>query len=190
LAKLIIDGMISFMDKKSTAKYVHYSAHDSSIAILLAGMRLDKQDAMFKRIPSYGSVLAFELHQEEETKWFIKVVYSRGFENPNFDSVILKPYGCKEDKCLYTQFENEMLKDLVISWEEWCLECGRNLKQCLEIQLSAKNIETVGLSATIVFSLLFNLCAVFIILSLCICKTCVIPQDINQSRPWSGINVE
>jgi hypothetical protein len=189
LAKLIIDGMINFIDKKSTAKYVHYSAHDSSIAILLAGMRLDKQDALFKRIPSYGSVLAFELHQED-TKWFVKVVYSRGFENPNFDSVILKPYSCNEDKCPYTQFENEISKDLAINWEEWCLECGRNLKQCLEIQLSSKNVETVGLSFTIVLSLLFNLAAVFIILSLCICKTCVIPQEMKQNRPWTGINVE
>eukprot|EP01080_Neovahlkampfia_damariscottae_P007635 gene7635-11957_t len=191
LAGLFLDGMRNYISKKSSQKYIHYSAHDSSISMLISALRLDKEYPDIDTVPAYGAALAFELHEDENHNHFVKVVYSKGYETKDFQTLILKPYKCENEKCEFSQFQREITADLIPSWEEWCYECSnRELKQCLNVKLKDKGVETIVLSTTIVTSLLFNIAAIFIILSLCICKGCLIKSKSQQQEysSWTNLN--
>lgn len=95
------------MTGKTTGyKFIHYSAHDTTVSSVMTALRMNEDHKDLRRIPSYGSGLFFELHkQTTEPKYFVKIFFKRGF-NGSFVQYGLNSLGggC-EDECPFNKFK-------------------------------------------------------------------------------------
>lgn len=108
-------------------KFVHYSAHDLNLVVLLG--IFDNWNNYPKR-PDYASNIAIELH-EENNEWYVRIFYMpRVPEKP----IELYLKGCQENdvplsetRCTLDQFERLMQPYLIENWQSWMLKCQNNL---------------------------------------------------------------
>jgi acid phosphatase len=70
-------------------RYLHFSAHDSSLAIFLSAMRV-----VF-RFPPYASTLRFELWRLPTGQHALHVI---------FNNEVLRPFGCNDEMCPFDDF--------------------------------------------------------------------------------------
>lgn len=108
-------------------KFVHYSAHDLNLVVLLGVF--DNWTNYPKR-PDYASNIAIELH-EEKNEWFVRIFYMpRVPERP----IELYLDACRKDnvplsqtRCTLDEFEKLMQPYLIENWETWMKKCMNNL---------------------------------------------------------------
>ncbi len=152
---MFIKRIIEFM--KQGYKYVHISAHDSTIGALAAALRLTDDYEIFKIQPAYGSNLIFELHEENGLK-FIRIVYRNGYDDDTFTIYRLTTLGCTKD-CMFERFET-LCKEYVIP-TNWCRECGNVVAdQCLKDLHSSNEISLSNVTSIIPLIACVNLLAV------------------------------
>lgn len=105
-------------------KFVHYSAHDLNLVVLL-GM-FDNIDTYPFR-PDYASNIILELHQDGD-EWFIKLFYMPHVPSKFYELHIGK---CEQDhprgRCALDKFDELMQQYKVDSWQTWMSECNNEL---------------------------------------------------------------
>lgn len=108
---------ISSFDQKS---FIHYSAHDITIIILL-GMLEQWEKYPFR--PDYASTLIFELHQDGQ-EWFVKLFY--------MPTVPMEPIelhlsrcedGDEKKRCSLDKLTYLMRVYMIKDWQTWMKEC-------------------------------------------------------------------
>lgn len=117
---------VSSVDSNFVKKFVHYSAHDLNIVVLL-GM-FNSWDK-FPTRPDYASNLLLELHQDQN-EWFVKIFYMphvpmKLHELHLEDCEQVDPKG----RCPLHKFDSLMQKYKVDSWQNWMKECKNDLSQ-------------------------------------------------------------
>lgn len=108
-------------------KFVHYSAHDLNLVVLLG---IFENWNNYPKRPDYASNIAIELH-EANNEWYVRIFYMpRVPEKP----IELYLKGChkndvplSETRCTLDQFERLMQPYLIESWQSWMLKCQNNL---------------------------------------------------------------
>lgn len=107
------------IESSELKKFVHYSAHDLNLIILLSMLGHWSKNS---KNPDFGSNIIIELH-EEENEWFVKLFY--------MPSVPMKPIELHlptcGPKCKLDEFERIMQPYLIKDWETWMEKCGNNL---------------------------------------------------------------
>jgi len=86
------------------ARYVHYSAHDTTLAIVLAALK--QEDCGY--LP-YASTMRFELWQTESgssPKYAVQII---------FNNKIIRPPECSADMCPLEEFQNMIKSRLTIN---------------------------------------------------------------------------
>lgn len=110
------------IDKK---KFIHYSAHDLTIIVLLG--ILDSWDKFPVR-PEYAANLIMELHQSSEDEWFVKIFYM--FEVPS-KHVELHLNSCEnghpKNRCTLDKLAELMKPYMIESWQVWMKECQNDV---------------------------------------------------------------
>ncbi|KAL9656089.1 hypothetical protein ABK040_007707 [Willaertia magna] len=119
LIQTLIENMQSLQKK-----YIHYSAHDTTLQFLAAGLMLTEDYPYLGGQPPYGTNMAFELHQMSDGSKSIRVVYNHGFNDTSFTPLVLKSLGCADEFCPLNSFisgtnSNSITKD-------WCLACDNS----------------------------------------------------------------
>jgi len=103
-----------FATRISTGKgprYIHYSAHDSTVSSLLAGLKYDGG------FPPYASSVRFELWQTQEgssPQYGVQMIYN---------NKLIRPPECSDDMCPYNQFQGMISSRLTIRDKD--KECAR-----------------------------------------------------------------
>lgn len=129
-AGLLINDLLANMEairaankSPSAKKFVHYSAHDTTIIYLLG--LLENLDH-FPHMPDYGSNIAFELH-EEQGEWFIKIYYMPHVPSKPVRIHLNACEGHPKSRCTLDKFAELMQKYRIASWADWMQECGNPL---------------------------------------------------------------
>lgn len=128
---LLINDIVTKMEKRrrgaaDVKKIYHYAAHDLTIVILLAMIDEFISDGSFK--PDYASTLLFELHEDSDHQWYVKVFFMR--EVPSIPTE-LKLDSCEKDekgRCSIEKFAGLIEKYRITSWTDWMKECDNSLE--------------------------------------------------------------
>jgi hypothetical protein len=107
------------LDPNPRLKLLIYSAHDSIVEPLLRAMRV------FNHVnPPYASTLFFELHQTENSEFFVKVLYrNTTTDYASADPLVLQVEGCPGVKCSLSSFALRSVPYTMTS-ESYAKECG------------------------------------------------------------------
>jgi len=100
-----VDVANAFSSRVSSGKgpkYIHYSAHDSTIAIVLASLKYDGG------FPPYASTVRFELWQTQtgsSPQYAVQIIYNNR---------VIRPPECGDDMCPLNQFQGMVNSRLTI----------------------------------------------------------------------------
>jgi len=109
-----VDVATAFTNRASTGKgprYIHYSAHDSTIATVLAALKYDGG------FPPYASTVRFELWQTQggsSPQYAVQMIYNNN---------VIRPPECSSDMCPLNQFQSMVSSRLTI--HDKVKECAR-----------------------------------------------------------------
>ena len=107
-------------------KFVHYSAHDLNLVILLGMM--DNMDKYPFR-PDYASNIIIELHQDDQ-EWFVRLFYMAHVPSEPIELHIREcERGHPMGRCTLDKFEEVMEKYKITSWLLWMQECGNDISK-------------------------------------------------------------
>lgn len=111
--------------KSDLKPFVHYSAHDLNLVVLL-GIWDNWQ--RFQRRPDYASNMLLELHRDKkENEWFVKILYM-----PRVPHELIELHipacesGHPKSRCTLEKFEEIMQIYSVVSWQKWMGECNNS----------------------------------------------------------------
>jgi len=109
-----MDVSQAFTTKAATGKgprYIHYSAHDSTIATVLASLKFDGG------FPPYASTVRFELWQTSggsSPQYAVQIIYN---------NIVIRPPECSADMCSLNEFQAMVSSRLTI--RDMAKECAR-----------------------------------------------------------------
>jgi len=89
-------------------KYIHYSAHDSTVAMVLAALKFDGG------FPPYASTVRFELWQTGDNQYAVQMVYN---------NQVIRPPDCSNAMCPFNEFQAMVNSRLTI--RDKTAECAR-----------------------------------------------------------------
>lgn len=128
---LLINDMVQNMklytqDPANTKKFVHYSAHDLTLIVIL-GM-LGEWERFGSR-PDYASNIAIELHQDTVDKvWFVRVFYMPRVPAIPIELNLVKcTKSDAQGRCRLDEFESLMKQYMIPDWQSWMSECQNDL---------------------------------------------------------------
>lgn len=135
-AGLLINDMIQNMkthqqiaqgnlpDNMFNKKFVHYSAHDLNLVVLL-GM-FDNIDKYPFR-PDYAANIIIELHQDQD-EWFIRLFYMHHVPSQYIELHIARcEEGNPKRRCTLDRFDAIMQEYKIASWQNWMKECDNDM---------------------------------------------------------------
>jgi len=101
----LLDRFTGFVNGNDPAKFVLYSAHDSSVGPIVGTL------GMFDGLwPPYRSHVHFELWSNESKEFFVQVKYN---------DKVLHPPGCSDVMCPYSQFK-QLLRSRIPKYPDVC----------------------------------------------------------------------
>lgn len=111
-------------------KFVHYSAHDLNLVVLLGMFNATER---FPSRPDYASNILIELHQDTHaTKdWFVRLFYMQKVPSEPQELYL---DACKSETkhhrhCTLDQFDDLMQQYKIDNWQNWMQECGNDFSQ-------------------------------------------------------------
>ncbi|KAL9654428.1 hypothetical protein ABK040_010452 [Willaertia magna] len=121
----ILRNMDLMLGKKNEKRYIHFSAHDTTIQSVAASLKLENSYSFITGHPKYGSTLIFELYKMSDQSNAVRIVYNNGYNDTSFQPLILKDLGCNQEYCPFTTFEN-LIKtySMIGNDNSWCEACG------------------------------------------------------------------
>jgi hypothetical protein len=144
LIDLVFNTMSHTIDNVTTyqpnPKYIHYSAHDTTLQSIFATLNIVQHFKELQGIPPYGSQILFELHREDG-KYSVQVVIRLGYNG------IFKPYKlpsiCEDELCPWLQFTKYINTNSRLSVNTWCTQCSNDFtspcSQKLLLQKKSEN---------------------------------------------------
>jgi hypothetical protein len=150
-------------------KYVHYSAHDTTLQSLLATLDIAETYAELRNIPPYGCQIIFELHRDRQGNHSVKIVIRLGYDGEPFKAYKLPKY-CTSDLCEWSQFSQYINEVSRVSLQNWCHKCGNTVTgPCVSTLLTTtrnQNMIMLVASPVIAVALLMTLSGLLISLVL------------------------
>jgi hypothetical protein len=93
--------MQGFVSGTNTQKYVHYSAHDTTLQYLFSALNMDVNNPDLQKIPGLGASIILELHLVNGD-YFVKMVYSN-YSMSDYIPLPMVNFGCG-DNCTLDLF--------------------------------------------------------------------------------------
>ncbi|MNE53109.1 Histidine phosphatase superfamily (branch 2) [compost metagenome] len=118
-------------DKKQQAtetavpKYVHYSAHDTTIQSIFSTLNMSDNYKALQLGPKYGAQIVFELSQQGD-EYFVTFLYRDVFDG-EFRAYKLPKY-CTSDVCTWNEFTRYITEVSTVPIDSWCHRCNSNRK--------------------------------------------------------------
>lgn len=125
---------------EGTPKYIHYSAHDTTIQYLISTLGLDVHHPDLRNIPGLGATFVLELHRNS-TGFYVQAQFSNS-STSEWVNYPLSYFGCG-DACEFSEFTREVIEHSTPT--DWCRECDYNDADfCLKQELTrSANEKTV-----------------------------------------------
>jgi hypothetical protein len=150
-AGVLIDTIVDQMTKTISSnftkpKYMHYSAHDTTLQSIIAALNLDSKYPVLRDIPPYGSQLVIELHKDHD-EYFVQLIIRLGNEyNTEFTTYKL-PKPCNKTMCPWKQFLQYVNENSRLPIDLWCYHCSNDYSaSCMNALLRKSRIENVILA--------------------------------------------
>ncbi|KHJ91178.1 hypothetical protein OESDEN_08964 [Oesophagostomum dentatum] len=155
----ILKNLREAMEKTSSRKFIAFSTHDVTIAALLDSMGLLKAALTPQGRPSFVSTIAFELWQNDDKQYYIKVLYRRGPGSDEFRDLGNEVEGCKKEKlCTVENFSAAIENYTSDDPAALCLDHGTTSSSRNELELIV-----ILMVATTFFAVLFLAVLIFLI---------------------------
>ncbi|KAF0982987.1 hypothetical protein FDP41_010965 [Naegleria fowleri] len=153
--------------KSHKDKYIHYSAHDTTIQALAASLKLTQDYEFMGAHPPYGSNMVFELHLLENNKKAIRVVYNHGYNDSRFTPLKLSSFGCSQEFCDLDVFEKLLQEQSITT--NWCIDCNSRDREvcCGKFNKGDNDIAIAFVSITPIL-VVSNLVTMLILLVVCL----------------------
>lgn len=111
-------------DSQPTKRFLHYSAHDLTIAVVLGMLDMWRQ---FPFRSDYASNIELELH-EEAGEWYLKLFYMPHMPGQLHELHLEQcERGHPKARCTLERFEQLMSPYMIDSWQSWMKECKNDL---------------------------------------------------------------
>ena len=180
-SSVLISTILNQM-KEMKKKYIHYSAHDTTLQSITASLKLNDKDYPYLGYqPKYGAHLAFELHQMNDGTRAVRLIHGSQFNDSNFTSLILKSLGCDSEFCPFETF-NRLAREqsTVFDWCSACDNYGRDV--CAAEFLKSNESSTLAFLISTPVLALTNAIILHLYLSLCaVQELSTTSQDIPKS---------
>ncbi|KAG2379021.1 hypothetical protein C9374_007659 [Naegleria lovaniensis] len=162
-------------------KYVHYSAHDTTLQSVTASLKLNDKDYPYLGYqPKYGAHLAFELHQMNDGTRAVRLVHGSQFNDANFTSLTLKSLGCTSEFCPFDTFKRLATEQSTVF--DWCSACDNYGRDVCAAQFLKSNE-----SSTIAFLISTPVLALTNAITLIVAIVCCARAQYNKSK-YTQIN--
>ncbi|EFC48290.1 predicted protein [Naegleria gruberi] len=119
----LIKTLKSNMDSTTKYKYIHYSAHDTTLQSLAASLKLTNDYPFLGYQPNYGAWLALELHEMTDGTAAVRIVHGKQY-NDTSTPLKLTSLGCNTEFCPLTEFEKHITRDSIVT--NWCRACDNS----------------------------------------------------------------
>ncbi|KAG2374371.1 hypothetical protein C9374_010941 [Naegleria lovaniensis] len=120
LITTLLDNIAQF--KK---KYIHYSAHDSTLQALAAALRLNDADSGFSMgLPKYGAHFVLELHQMNDGNRTVRLLYGEKYDSEHLTPLVLAKLGCESEFCPLATFKAGAELHGTTGSTPWCEACA------------------------------------------------------------------
>lgn len=122
---------------REKVKYIHMSAHDSTLESIFATLDIDGMYPELQGVPPYGSQIIFELHRDDETKEYsVQVVIRLGYDA----DFVAYPLGgkCSNQLCTWNTFKSHIKAKSALSIQSWCQKCNNDFTSFCTVHLLNK----------------------------------------------------
>jgi len=119
-SSVLISSILDLMASVNK-KYLHYSAHDTTLQSFTASLKLNKDYPQLGYQPKYGANIAVELHQMNDGTRAVRLVHNSQYNDTQFTPLIMKSLGCTNEFCPFDTFKQ--LATQYSTVEDWCSSC-------------------------------------------------------------------
>ena len=117
LVSTLIDNMVQL--KK---KYIHYSAHDSTLQALTGSLKLNVDYAHLGGQPNYGAHVVVELHEMANGNKTVRIMHGSQYDDNALSPLVMTSLGCQTEYCPLELFKS--LTNGVSMTSTWCADCN------------------------------------------------------------------
>lgn len=160
----VLDTAVNSKYENIVPKYVHYSAHDTTLQSIFATLNVASGDSSLQDIPPYGSQIIFELHRDAQKKYSVKLVVRLGYDG-EFKAYKLPSY-CGSELCEWSQFTKYIDENSRVTPENWCNKCNNQMANvCVSNTLEKTKVTmsvvlpmlSVGMATAIIIAIITTL---------------------------------
>lgn len=140
----IVDQMNKAISSNFTKpRYIHFSAHDTTLQSIVAALNLDSRYPVLRDIPPYGSQLILELHKDHN-EYFVQLIIRLGSEYNTEFTVYKLPKPCNETMCPWNHFLQYVTENSRLSADLWCYHCSNTYSaSCMNTLLRQSRMENL-----------------------------------------------
>ena len=126
-SSVLIQTLIENMNSLNK-KYIHYSAHDSTLQALTGSLKLnqDSDYAFLGGQPNYGAHIVAELYQTAAGNKTVRFMHGNQFDSTSLTPLVLKNLGCQTEYCPLETFTQ--LTSQYSTTTNWCVDCANKGK--------------------------------------------------------------
>jgi hypothetical protein len=129
-------------DETPNPKYIHYSAHDSTLESIFATLDIDKSYKELQGVPPYGSQIIFELRKNLQTNlYYVQLIIRLGYD-ADFVVYKLGSECANAEKCPWNEFRTYVNTKSRVPIRQWCQRCNNDFTfPCISYILESKRAE-------------------------------------------------
>jgi len=145
LGKEILKEMEKAVEGKQFTKFLLYSGHDTTISSALSAWKLASDHKELQILPPYASSIAFELHQNDDGQFFVRVFFQKGHDG-GYKQYKMESLGCDDIDCKWEQFKKGTEKDAIPN--NYCYVCKNvDTDVCIAENLGILQVWNIVLSS-------------------------------------------